>query len=580
MKARLRLLAIGVAALMTTGSAVAQLRLPDPKEALSSPGMEKMAGILFSRRLESDFSIAGKILPSDDPRCRKVQAVVDRLARSVAMDRPGVVFQVKLIDDDEVNAFCIPGGYIYVYTGLLDHIDRHHPDDVENATAVVLSHEIAHAVLRHGLKEWAASKDFQNVLKDEATFRKMLLAYSRSQEFEADRYGALYAVRAGFRFSSSIDVFRAFPDYRHIFSGNEPGSHPTGAERVAQLEKYKKQLETLMAMWDESLLAADSDRLDQASIALEILEAEFPNLPSVHNNLGWVDYRLYEKTDTTPGPQVASYTYVKDMGIRIRGLGGDTWALKEAQEQFRVALSLNPDLVEALEGSALCSLELGQVAQAEQFLTSAVKLAPRRAETQNLLGILAARKGDAESARGMYRGVIALNASYAPAYYNLGLITEGAEREKALKTFLTHQPSGYWAQQAQSMLGHAPGPAEARPVEMAGVRLGSTEESVISHLGQPQSRTELPSDTVALDFGASKPRVWLRPTEGVSAIEILSGEFSGVTVGDSSQVLRKALGEPSAKRPGVDGEEAWIYPDLALTVLLREDRVHGLRLAR
>lgn len=580
------LLALGLAALCWL-PAGAQLRLPNPKEALSSPGMEKMAGILFSRRLESDFSIANKILPSDDPRCQKVQAVVDRLAQSVAMDRPGVVFQVKLIDDDEVNAFCIPGGYIYVYTGLLEHIDRHHGADVENAIAVVLSHEIAHAVLRHGLKEWAASKDFQNVLKDETTFRKMLLAYSRSQEFEADRYGALYATRAGFRFSSSIDVFRAFPDYRHIFNGNEPGSHPTGAERVAQLEKFRKQLESMTLMWDESLLATDSDRLEQASIALEILEAEFPNLPSVHNNLGWVDYRLYEKSDPTPGPEVASYAYVKDMGIKVRGLGSDIWILKEAQEEFRVALSLNPDMVEALEGAALCSLELGQLAEAERLLASALKLAPRRPETQNLMGILRVRQGDLEGARALYRGVIAMNGDYAPAQYNLGLITRGAERDQALKAFLSHQGSGYWAGQARGLLAQPsqgsqalPGSAVAPAHEMAGVRLGSSEASVIGSLGQPQTRVELPSNTVALDFGMARPRVWLRPSEGVSAIEIVSGDFAGVAVGDSCQDLKSALGEPSAKRPAMDGEEAWSYPDLDLTVLIRGDQVHGLRLAR
>ena len=65
-----------------------------------------------------------------------------------------MVFQVKLIDDDDINAFCIPGGYIYVYTGLLEHIDRNHQQNTEDALAVVLSHELAHAVLRHALKEW------------------------------------------------------------------------------------------------------------------------------------------------------------------------------------------------------------------------------------------------------------------------------------------------------------------------------------------------------------------------------------------------------------------------------------------
>lgn len=562
--------------------ASAQLRLPDPTEALSSPGMEKMAGILFSRRLEQGFGVSSRLLPSDHAQTVRVQKVVDRLAQAVALDQPGVVFQVKVIDSGEVNAFCIPGGYIYVFTGLLKHLDSHHAQAPDDALAAVLGHEVAHAVLRHGLKEWASNKDFQDVLKDQETFQKMLLAYSRTQEFEADRYGALYATRAGYQFSSAIDVFRAFPDYRHIFNADVKTTHPTGEERVAQLEKFQKQLKTMVGLWEESLLAQDSDRLDQASVALEILQAEFPNLPSIHNNLGWVYYRTYEKTDSQPGPELASYAYVKDLGIKVRGATGDALTLREAQEEFRLALSLSPDLVEAREGAALCALELGDLAAAEELLRSAAALAPDRAETKNLLGILAARKGQKEQAITHYKAAATARKDFAPAYFNLALVSEGAAQKEALKRFLALSPNGYWANQAQAMLGGQP-PASAEaaaPAEMAGVKLGSSEETVLANLGAPSSRTELPSETVALEFGTAKPRIWLRGQEGVSAIEIASGEFAGVKVGDTSQTLTGRLGEPSAKRPPVDGKEAWSYPALDLTVLVSQDKVVSLRLSR
>jgi predicted Zn-dependent protease len=568
-------------AIVLGGVAAAQLRLPDPTEALSSPGMEKMAGILFSRRLEEGFGLASRILPPDDPQVLRVQSIVGRLAQAVALDQPGVVFQVKVIDSGEVNAFCIPGGFIYVYTGLIKHLDSHHKDAPDDALAVVLGHEIAHAALRHGLKDWAASKDFREVLKDQETFQKTLLACSRTQELEADRYGALYATRAGYRFTIAIDVFRAFPDYRHIFNADDPTTHPTGPERVAQLEKFHKQLKTMVGLWDESLLAQEAERLDQAAIALEILQAEFPNLPSVHNNLGWVYFRVYEKSDPQPSPELTSYAYVRDLGIKVRGASGDTLTLREAQEEFRLALSLNPDMVEAREGSALCLLELGDIAAAEEMLKTAASLAPDRAETKNLLGVVAARRGQREEAAALYQAATAARKDFAPAYFNLALVSEGPSRQRALEQFLALSPSGSWAAKAQAMLGAQTAVSSANPpAEMAGVKLGSSEEIVLRSLGTPTARTRLPSDTVALEFGGAKPRVWLRGNEGVSAIEVASGEFAGVRVGDSSSTLKSVLGEPSAKRPPVDGSEAWRYPDLGLTVLLRQNEVVSLRLAR
>lgn len=560
------------------GMSQAQLRLPDPQECLSSPGMEKMAGILFSRRLESGMMGKLDILPPDAPQSQRVQKLVSQLAKSVIMDRPNVVFQAKVVRNSEVNAFCIPGGYIYVYTGLLDHIDSSHKENSEDALALVLGHEIAHAVLRHGIKDWAESKEYADILKDPKVFQNVLLANSRTQEFEADRYGALYALRAGFSLSAGADVFDKFPRSRQIYDRGM-ASHPSGEERVAQLKKFEKQMATTVAMWDESLKAAAIGRYDQASIALEILEAEFPNLPSIHNNLGWVYYRLYEKTDPTPMKEHPAYAYVDQLGIRVRGADGDVVILNEAADAFEKALRLNPSMPEAYEGSALCALEAGELGKAEELLKKAETLASDRPQLKNLQGILASRQGSAEQALNFYQEAVKESPDFAPAHFNLALVqTELGQTEAASKNFqkfLALEPEGHWATVARKNSGQAV--AAATPVQrtdkLGPVSLGDSKENVIKALGQPSQASTSATQLERLEFPDQGMVVWLDSdlVKMVSSNRQAPGQ-SGLKIGDSSSLVEAGLGRPVRVQPSDNGA-VWSYPGRGLSVVVLDDKV-------
>ncbi|TAL68249.1 MAG: hypothetical protein EPN82_11190 [Bacteroidetes bacterium] len=131
-----------------------------------------------------------------------VQSIVNEIIRSPKMEYRGQFsYTVEIINrDDIVNAFCAPGGYIYVYTGLLKFIDN------EATLAGVLAHEIAHAERRHATQR--ISKAYGMQLLSDAAFGEQknkweelgsnmfkglsLLNNSRDNEYEADEYSFKY----------------------------------------------------------------------------------------------------------------------------------------------------------------------------------------------------------------------------------------------------------------------------------------------------------------------------------------------------------------------------------------------------
>jgi predicted Zn-dependent protease len=142
---------------------------------------------------------------------QKVQEYVSRVGNRIASkarDKPqGINFTFKVIDDDKtVNAFALPGGHIYVYTGLLKLAD----DEAELAS--VLGHEIAHVTQRHVAERLVTQFGLQTVLglalgRDPGLLAQIaaqlagtgaLLSFTRQQESDADAHGMPYSVAAGY----------------------------------------------------------------------------------------------------------------------------------------------------------------------------------------------------------------------------------------------------------------------------------------------------------------------------------------------------------------------------------------------
>lgn len=162
-------------------------------------------------------------------------------------------WEFNLVDNKEVNAWCMPGGKVVVYTGLLPITQN------EAALAVVLGHEITHAVAHHGnerMSQSALAQGLQvagniftsNRTQANALFNNIygpaaqvgvLLPNSRKQEYEADHFGLIFCAIAGYNPQEAIP----FWERMSAASGSSKppvllSTHPADDARIAQLKKY------------------------------------------------------------------------------------------------------------------------------------------------------------------------------------------------------------------------------------------------------------------------------------------------------------------------------------------------------
>ncbi|MBI2730226.1 MAG: M48 family metallopeptidase [Sphingobacteriales bacterium] len=164
----------------------------------------------------------------------------------------GYNWQFNLVDDKQVNAWCMPGGKVVVYTGLLPVTQN------EAALAVVMGHEIAHAVAQHGNERMSQTLIAQgvgiagNVLTSgnaqvNNVFNNtygigsqvgVLLPNSRKQELEADHFGLIFAAMSGYNPQEAIPFWKRMAQ---AGSGQKPpeflSTHPADETRIQRLQE-------------------------------------------------------------------------------------------------------------------------------------------------------------------------------------------------------------------------------------------------------------------------------------------------------------------------------------------------------
>lgn len=180
------------------------------------------------------------------PEVELVRKVVDRIA--AVSDDPGFEWEANVIRDPEmVNAWCMPGGKIAVYTGILPVCQG------ETGLAVVLGHEIAHAIARHGtsrmsdtlvaqlgLEVAAASSDEVAAYKEALALSVQLLVlmpFGRDDELEADHIGLIYMARAGYDPREAVDFWRRMSELSGDGGPEFLSTHPSNENRIAAIER-------------------------------------------------------------------------------------------------------------------------------------------------------------------------------------------------------------------------------------------------------------------------------------------------------------------------------------------------------
>lgn len=198
-------------------------------------------------------------LNNNPAELKRLRAIANRLIPQTKIfrdDAPKWNWQVNLIQSDELNAWCMPGGKIAFYSAIIDKL---HLTDAE--IAAIMGHEISHALREHGRERASEAMvgqagltalslitgiqgpalDASNMVM-QATF---ILPNSRTHEQEADRMGVELAARAGYDPYAAVKVWQKMNE---ISKGAPPeilSTHPSNASRIKDLKHYAKLVEPL-----------------------------------------------------------------------------------------------------------------------------------------------------------------------------------------------------------------------------------------------------------------------------------------------------------------------------------------------
>ena len=195
-------------------------------------------------------------LNRDPAMVARVRAISQRLIPKTAAfraDAPAWEWETNVITAKDVNAWCMPGGKIAVYTGLIESLK---PTDEE--LAAVMGHEIAHALREHG-RERASQAMAQQIILDVVTVVAGLpddtkklsgmvldltfnLPNSRTHETEADRVGVELTARAGYDPRAAVSLWRKM---QRLGADQPPeflSTHPSHATRIEDLQRYAERV--------------------------------------------------------------------------------------------------------------------------------------------------------------------------------------------------------------------------------------------------------------------------------------------------------------------------------------------------
>lgn len=244
----------GCATVQTTGSGAVGIQRQQYMSSLVSDQQLQQEAAAQYNSLISQARAQGA-LDVNAAQTRRVQTIAKRLITQVGVFRPDALqwnWQVHVLSSREVNAWCMPGGKIAVYTGLIDQLKA---TDAE--LAAVIGHEIAHALREHtreqvsqkmaanvGLSVLAAVTGSQATADLGSTLTEVMftLPNSRTHETEADRMGVELAARAGYAPYAAVTLWEKMG---RLGGGGQPeflSTHPSASTRIADLKAIAAQM--------------------------------------------------------------------------------------------------------------------------------------------------------------------------------------------------------------------------------------------------------------------------------------------------------------------------------------------------
>jgi predicted Zn-dependent protease len=226
----------------------------DQRMALSSEDVNKAAAQAYREAMQ-DAAKKG-VLNRDKAQLKRVRNVANRLIAHSAVfrkDAPSWQWEVNVISSPEINAWCMPGGKMAVYTGLIEKLKV-----TNEELAAVMGHEMAHALREHGRERASQQVAQQTVIGIGAALLgigevgaglanivadvTVGLPYARKYETEADRIGVELAARAGYDPRAAVTLWKKMAQGG---GGGPPqflSTHPEPEARIADLQEYSARV--------------------------------------------------------------------------------------------------------------------------------------------------------------------------------------------------------------------------------------------------------------------------------------------------------------------------------------------------
>lgn len=205
---------------------------------------------------------------------KRVKDIGYKIAKIV--NRNDYKWEFNLVQNDAKNAFCLPGGKVVVYTGILKVAQN------DDQLATVMSHEIAHALARHGA-ERASSGMVSNgvqllgniILGSQApelanTFNVayglgsqygILLPYGRLQESEADEIGIHLMHKAGYNMYEALNFWKNMSAGEKVKTNEFFSTHPSSSTRIANINRIIKQIESTASVYKKNTNTSSNNSL-------------------------------------------------------------------------------------------------------------------------------------------------------------------------------------------------------------------------------------------------------------------------------------------------------------------------------
>ncbi len=224
-----------------------------PAENIEQAGTQQYGQLLAQAKAK------GVLAGEGNARLQRLRAIAARLIPFVVQWNPRAAqwkWEVNLIDGKQINAFCLPGGKIAFYTGILEQLKLS-----DDEVAMVMGHEMAHALREHARARLAKTTGTGAVLSigaqllglgqlgdigARATTQLISLKFSRNDETEADLVGLELAARAGYDPRASVSLWKKMTEASKRPGGSSfLSTHPSGTDRIKILEANVSKVEGL-----------------------------------------------------------------------------------------------------------------------------------------------------------------------------------------------------------------------------------------------------------------------------------------------------------------------------------------------